>query len=573
MSAENYEHKKIVEAIQKNDAFPQDPTVYSEWVKGDAHLEFLRINALADDIVVNACGDYTFVHSFVVSNDQLTPIDRNDLLSWNCNSYTGVASYVSGGGREGIWIERGQHNLGAKSLEGAIQLIFTRTFEGMTGSGRTYQELCQEYAHLTGIHWRPEKRAYCRYNGSGDMEAVVSITNHEDKKNGISLATFKRQPLEEYLAASNSSLVRLFDFTLLRRSGFSGWSKAPEEDGQISADFFFKRKNDGSACYTRGVQILTPRRSKEVINKSHLDSWFGQNDKKYVEFLAWDWRNQKIANISTDPAASTNYFVAKENSLPFELSPAFFKPEVLSKYKSDRDKYTIEERAVSCRSAWHLKGIDVNEAGQVHAYICDLRRLPYAEQLHWFSFNEPPKTGISRRAFTTDFEGNYSDIPNPVGKVRHIAQQWDGKSVPWWTLRDGKLIERVNTPLTASRDEWAEAFMDLAKLIIEGFETDHIRKKLDQLEVSYAKDDRTLGLLEKLLCLQHGEIYRLERLRDVQNIRSKVKGHASGKDAEKLAQEALLQHETFSAHFRYVCEGVVEELEAIERAFKGKEDD
>lgn len=32
----------------------------------------------------------------------------------------------------------------------AIQLIFTRTFEGMTGSGRTYQELCQEYAHLTG---------------------------------------------------------------------------------------------------------------------------------------------------------------------------------------------------------------------------------------------------------------------------------------------------------------------------------------------------------------------------------------------------------------------------------------
>jgi hypothetical protein len=144
--------------------------------------------------------------------------------------------------------------------------------------------------------------------------------------------------------------------------------------------------------------------------------WFDKKDKKYVEFIAYDWRNDGITAISTDPSATTNYFNANDNSLPYELSPAFFKPEVLLKYKADRDKYTVSERDVYCRSAWCLKGIDVNEAGQVHAYICDLRDLPYAEQLHWFSFNEPPKASISKRAIANDFQGRWVTFMEPLRK-------------------------------------------------------------------------------------------------------------------------------------------------------------
>lgn len=567
----NYEHKKVAEAITQLDEVPQDAGAYAEWVKAEAHLAFLEGNANADEIVVNACGEYTFVHSLVVPNERLSPLDQDDLLSWSCNSYATTASYVSGGGREGVWIERGQRHLGAESLEQAVQLIFTRTFEGVTDAGRTYQELNQEYAHLTGIHWRPEKRGYCRFNDSGDMELVVSITNHGDKKDGLSLATFRREPLEEYLAASNSSLVRLFDFTLVRRASFSGWTDCPEERGEKSALFFFKRKIDGShAGYTRGVQIVTPRRTKKAIMTDLVDGWFGQKDKRHAEFIAWDWRNQCIAKISTDPEVTSNYFEAKDNSLPFELSPAFFKPEVLSKYKTDRDKYTIDERSVSCRASWYLRGIDVNDAGQVHAYICDLSRLPYTEQLHWLSFNEEPKAGISQRALVADFQGNYSDLPNPVGEIRYTAQRWQREKFSWWTLRDNKLVERVNTPLTASKDEWAEAFMDVAKLIVEGFETKSVRERLDQVGVSYEKEDRTIILLEKLLNNNQVEKIRLDGLRAVQNIRSKAKGHAGGSDAEALAQAALIEHETFANHFRHVCHLVVDELDKIEMAFLGK---
>jgi hypothetical protein len=111
----------------------------------------------------------------------------------------------------------------------------------------------------------------------------------------------------------------------------------------------------------------------------------------------------------------------------------------------------VGKRDVSCRAAWHLEAIDVNEAGQVHAYICYLHRLPYSEQLHWLSFNEPPKASISKRAIINDFENQFVTFMEPLRKVMSIVGRWHDEKVAWWTLRDEKLLERVNTPLTASR--------------------------------------------------------------------------------------------------------------------------
>ena len=48
-----------------------------------------------------------------------------------------------------------------------------------------------------------------RFNKHGDLEQVVSITTREDKGSGMALATFRWEPLEEYLAAGNASLVRM----------------------------------------------------------------------------------------------------------------------------------------------------------------------------------------------------------------------------------------------------------------------------------------------------------------------------------------------------------------------------
>jgi hypothetical protein len=564
----NFNHKKLVETIAKLDAPPQDQDKYAEWIRAGAHLNFLRQNAPSDELVVYANGKYAFVDSMVVPNDVIARLTPAELECRTFSSDSPIASYVYGGGRKHAWIERGVRD-GFDGQQNGMQLVFLRRFEGWEGPGRDYIEVNQEYTHLVGLHWRPEKRAYCRFDERGDLEATVSITTREDKGSDMALVTFKWEPLEEYLSVADAVLVRRFDFTLLRRDKFGGWPPGTPDQIRESPDFFYHQKVlPGHAAFTAGRQIIRARRPKEEIHEC-VKNWGRPKDRKHAEFIAYDWRNQRIGTISTAPGATTNYFEAENNSLPFELSPAFFRPEVLSKYKTDRDKYTLGAREVTCRTAWHLKGIDVNEAGQVHAYICDLSHLPHEEQLHWLAHNEQPKASISKRALINDFHGEFVNFSEPPAKVLATMQQWHSGKVQWWTLREENLLERVNTPLTASRDEWAEAFMDLAKLIVEGLETSLIRKKLDEAKIPYGKDDRTIALLEKLINKgdASGEPKKLEGLRTVQYLRSKLKGHVGGSEAKELAQEALTEHETFANHFKHVCALVADDLATVEQLF------
>ena len=48
---------------------------------------------------------------------------------------------------------------------------------------------------------------------------------------------------------------------------------------------------------------------------------------------------------------------------------------------------------------------DLNRVGQVHAYISDLRKIPFNEQYYWRTFNENPKATVSERARVSDFHG------------------------------------------------------------------------------------------------------------------------------------------------------------------------
>lgn len=565
----SYEHKAIIEQIARLDEQPAGGEEFSAWIRAGAHLRFLHDNAQTGELAIYASGEGTFIHTMVVPNASLSPIDADDLLMWSCNPYTSSASYVSGGGRDDTWVERGPLSPGSKTLEAGMDLIFGRTFEGWTGQDRTYFEVHPEYTHLAGIHWRPEHRAYCRFDHHGDIEHVVSITNGHGGRENVTLVSFRWEPLEEYLTASDASLVRMFDFTLRRRGTTPSWGDGPEQNVEVSDDLFYRQKIAGQAAYTRGVQIIRPRRPAAQVYADIRDNWRGRRGKQYVEFIAHDWRNNRITNISTDPAATTNYFEAKNNTLPFELSPAFFRPEVLLNYKADRDKYTVRDREIHCRATWTLRAFDVNVAGQVHAYICYLRDLPHAEQLHWASFNEAPKATISQRAITHDFKGEFARFSDPLSDILSIVHRWRNNRAPWWTLRDERLIERVNTPFTTSRDEWGDAFMDLAKLVIEGFETKPIRAKLDAAGIPYEKDDKTITLIERLINTTDpsGDLGKLAGLRTVQLLRTKAKGHVGGTEADQLARGALLQHETFANHFRHVCQQVSQDLEAIESLF------
>ena len=452
-----------------------------------------------------------------------------------------------------------------KNIPNSItQLVFERTLEGAKDDDRRYFEINQDYAHITDIHWRSEHGAFVKYDHHGDIDPIVSATHNQ--QHNVSLVSFKRHPLEEYLAATNSSLIQRFDFTLLKRGSFSGWSKDPEKFTDETQDFFYRQKLDGNSAYTTGIQIIPISRAKQDIFKQIKNGFTGGHAQEYATFIIHDWRNNEITKASTNAQDTTNYFQAEGNDLPFELSPAFFRPDVLLKYKADRDKYTVTEREVECRAAWMLRGYDINEAGQVHAYICDLRKLPYSEQQYWASYNEEPKASISERAVINDFHGRFSNIITPLSKTLRLIQEWDQKQVTWWQLKNKDLLKQVNLPITSSKDEWSDAFMGLSKLIIEGFDIKSIRSKLDEENISYTKQERSLALLEKLIA-EVNENEALEGLRTSQLIRTKIKGHSNGSDARKLEKDALKKHKTFKNHFECVCSLIFDELTLIEDTF------
>ena len=549
---------------------PDDASRFADWLDARAHLNLLKHNANSDELIIFALSRHAFVHGVIIDGEALDELSHQELLDWSGNPFGARAGFSWGGGRTDVWVDETTGIWSAIPDEHIQQLLFARTFHGLTGDDGVSYEILQEYLHVSEIFWRPERSAYCCFDEHGDFSDVVSKTT-KGTNSSISLVTFQREQLEQYLVASNSVLVRMFDFTLFRPGEFDRWSDDPEITRRESDKFIYRQKIDhGKASYARGVQIVSLSRPRSEIFESIRNGRNPADENPGVEFIAHDWRNKKVTNISTHPSATTNYFQASNNSLPYELSPAFFRPEVLHKYKADRDKYIVSEenRTISCRGVWDLQTYDINAEGQVHTYICYLRTLPHDEQVYWSSFNEKPKSGISKRALRTDFEGEWSDIVTALEKVLHIARQWSDSSIEWWTLREESLLERVSTPRTSSRDEWARSFLDLAELVIEGFKVKSIRARLGELGVAFERDERSLRLIERFLAAHHvfADDERLVNLRTVQYIRSKADAHYGGSEARGFAIDALEEHGSYTAHFESVCEGVAQEMEMIENA-------
>ena len=294
-----YEHNKLIQCIANLDKLPDDAAEYASWIKAGGHLALLRDNAEQDELIILGSGEYTFIDAVVVSKGNLSTLDKDDLLGWSSYPFSSRAGYVWGGGRDDVWIERTGCDWGSKKLEDERRLVFARDFEGWKGKDRSYYEILQEYLHLTEIHWRPEEHAYCCFDKLGDLEHVVSVTSKEDRR-GVTLISFKREPLEQYLATLNSVLVRMFDFTLWKQKNLPNWSTYPENVINDSDNFFYRQKVDpGRAAYTRGVQIVRPSRPKHEIFSSMQESLFGigrrghdQAQGQYVKFVALDWRNK-----------------------------------------------------------------------------------------------------------------------------------------------------------------------------------------------------------------------------------------------------------------------------------------
>jgi hypothetical protein len=563
----------VIELVNRLSTAPENQGDFDTWIELKDAVSFLRGNAKREEIIVNLSANSAFMQVVAVPKSNVNPPDSEDLMSWNLDSRStwGIDVLYSRDATKSICIAEPMSSTGCKSFRNGEKLVFSRHFDGRQGE-KHYYEVLQKFAHVFDLHFLAERNAYCRLDRRGDVKDVVRIIDIPGRggKWGTSIVTFSCAVLDEYLAITNAVLVTAFDFTRFRPGDFGGWHDVGKKETFAGDNLFYRSHIEpGHASYMRGVHIVHTGTSKEAVIK-RLDCSV-EEQREYASFIAWDFKNKILRQISTAPSAIANYFTKSE--LPFETSPAFFRPEVLLKYKSDSDKYRLEDRSISCRNAWHLETYDINEAGQVHTYLIYLQRLPYDEQLYWKSYNEKPKAPISKRAFTNDFQGDWYTEYDPLASLKETALELDRLQVPWWILRSEQLPSRVHYPVTTSPDEWSNEILQLDQMLVEGFETKWLRKKAFELGKSPDPKFQSLKLVEECLAALGFEEADARKVTAPMHrlhwLRSKLKGHASGDDAIEIRKQVFAEHGSYGKHFRALCTDCDEGLRAIAEQFKG----
>jgi len=563
--------KRITSALRALNSIPPDENEFANWLELSDTVEFLKQNAEDDEFVLFTQAPHLFIYAVLVPELLLNPPDMEDLMSWDCHPSQSWTTATTFSEPPRVSIERPLSYDRSKIIAQGEQLIFSRDFDGRTGEKNDI-EILQKLVHLMDLHFLPERRAYCRLNNLGDLEDVIRVTAKSSSSEEFdgTVVTMQRSTLDEYLALNGSATVRVFDFTRFRPSHFGGWSHPANLKKVIDGDLcYHKVVEPHHASYIRGFQIVRSTTLKTDIARRYIGS--ERDSKQYISVVAYDWKNGIVEEISLAPGKTANYFTKSE--LPYEMSPAFFRPEVLSKYKADSDKYRLGDRSISCRGGWHLQTYDINEAGQVHTYLVYLKSLPYEEQLHWKAYNEPPKAPIAERALKADFEGSWDIKIDSLNELKHLLLDLKRDGVPWWTLRSEKLIDQVNYPVTSSADEWSNEILLLDQLVVEGFEEKYLRQQASSFGRLPDQRLRSLQLVEECLNGLSYEEEQVKKLvapfRGLHTLRSKLKGHASGDSAVEIRKQVLTKYGTYQQHFQSMCGECTDSIRAIAEAFKG----
>lgn len=240
---------------------PEDKESFDAWLQMGDVLAFLKENANQQEFVIYASNVHTFIHAIAVPNEQLNPPDIDDLMGWNFNASSSWGIWTQFSTPPKIWIGPPLDGAG-KTLSHGEQLVYARSFEGRIGN-KSYFEVLQKFIHLFDLHFVRERSAYCRLDGKGDIEDIIRIVRGPRGKDDWSLSTMisvKRDVLDDYLLLTDSSVVRMFDFTRYRPGAFGGWSNTPESKETREDDIFFRARCEPRSCE------LYPRRANCAAN-------------------------------------------------------------------------------------------------------------------------------------------------------------------------------------------------------------------------------------------------------------------------------------------------------------------
>lgn len=411
--------------------------------------------------------------------------------------------------------------------EDAEPLIFVRSFSDFHPS---YPEISEEFRFFHNLHFNEKRSAFVKFDQSGNEDVVVKYS-----KDRILIRT---KEIREYLSIRNRYLAIYFD---IFRSSYLNIQEIPED--QIISKVYEK-----SYCYhicvsentfgmddfltysnLRGKKIIAP------LPKSKVNIWPYDKRKKerFQKFIICIDKNGENIYHTCDPNKLSNYF-GKNPNAPDYLTPVFFKREVLQKYYSKPEIFSVEDSFLRCGSTWGLR-MDNHQPDVVIAYLGDLgRNLPASERDYWLHFNIPPVGKMSRVKFLRDF---MAEAAEPEGADLLFKQEYKYLNESWqkkysWTLfcelaeQDKHFFKNLRLLLNNSQSEFDFQVLSLAKVLIDALNEAEIEKRTPNLP----PNSKGITKLESFLKAQGFSNVEqgIQFLRDLQSIRSMGVAHLKG---------------------------------------------
>lgn len=468
----------------------------------------------------------------------LIPIDREPKIksyaSWDFSIGSGLPGCIIFSGDEGQNIDY----LRFGNDEGIEPLLIYREFHGMRPD---YVEVSEEFRLFHSLYFDRKTNKYIKFDAYGNEEESVIYFDDVIK--------IRTKHIRQFLAIKEMILAVYFDVIKwmdksLRELGISETEQKVRLDDTVY-DFAI-RDAAGLSVQPTFSRLL----GKKVIRgyskeKSGIWPYSDEQQKKFEDFIVAVDKDDEPIMHTCDPDLLSNYFGANPGA-PHYLTPVFFKREVLNKYYSNSQKYTVDDNLLRCGSLWSM-WMDNNHAEYVIVYLGDLgRSLSYEEQLYWKSYNVKPEGTISRTEFRRAFLAEPTEPERADLLLKSVYGQFCRRwyRCKGWHLfkplseQDSHVLRTIRVPLSDDFAEFDVQVLNLSKLIVDSINNRELKRHIPNLEAG----TKSISKLE--MYLREREVDGFEEhiqfLRKLYQLRSIGAGHRKGSDYLEKANELIL---------------------------------
>ena len=386
-----------------------------------------------------------------------------------------------------------------------------------------------EFVMLLGL-LRADDGNYYSVDECGSRELVIDFTEGDVR--------VRTKLLLRYISAKQMLYVQFIDSRT-----------ASDEACPVGEKDIVDEAHGRTDCYSYDLQyqatknrdyLFSIMHARSIVRPKPIESCgiypFDDVDEVFPEFIIKELPDGSFERFTCNPDELGTYF-DKEIVAPLYLTPVYFKPDVLDKYRGMLN-FEVSEYRLSCGSQWSVE-IDHVDPKRVMVYLGDLGRdLPESERRHFLEYEmSPDGQSISEETFARDFLCAWVEAEAPVAVLERRRRELD-KS---WLRAFGVSLYRpfhqgeadveqlIRIPSSDSREEFDTVILNLTKYLV------------DYIEEAQFKDVEVSGSINKLekRLADKGIEADLSPLRDLQNIRSACTAHSRGRNYDRLRNTVL----------------------------------